>query len=230
MIEIELAAVLTLGFTLGLVHATDADHVVAIATILSENKSLKKTSVLGAFWGLGHTITLLFAGLVVLLLAVSIPQSLALFFEFMVGLVLIALGLSVIRKTLGRSKHIHSHLHDDKMHTHFHDHSKTGNHEHEHKSFIVGMFHGLAGSSALMLLTLSSIDSILEGFAFILIFGLGSILGMLIIGTLIGLPFALTSIRSGKWNIRIRLIAGSLSIALGFMIVYQISIVEGLLF
>ena len=230
MIEIELAVVLTLGFTLGLVHATDADHVVAISTILSENKSLKKTSVLGAFWGLGHTITLLFAGLVVLLLAVSIPQSLALFFEFMVGLVLIALGLSVIRKTLGRSKHIHSHLHDDKMHTHFHDHSKTRNHEHEHKSFIVGMFHGLAGSSALMLLTLSSIDSILEGFAFILIFGLGSILGMLIIGTLIGLPFALTSIRSGKWNIRIRLIAGSLSIALGFMIVYQISIVEGLLF
>lgn len=219
---IELAVASGLGITLGLVHALDADHVVAVSTIVSENRGLKRASVIGVFWGLGHTITLLFTGLIVLVLATSIPQTLALSFEFMVGIVLILLGLSVIRKALGRFKHVHPHSHDGKMHIHFHNHSKTESHSHEHKSLLVGMLHGLAGSATLTLLVLSSIGSILEGLAYILAFGLGSILGMLIISMLVGLPFALTSARFVRWNLRIRLMAGFLSIALGFLITYQL--------
>jgi cytochrome c biogenesis protein CcdA len=224
---IELPITLSLGFILGLEHALDADHVIAISTIISENKSLKKSSIIGVFWGLGHTFTLLFTGLLVLSLAVSIPQNLSLFFEFLVGIVLLILGIWVIRRALGKVGHIHPHSHNDKIHVHFHNH-ELDNHNHEHKSFFVGMVHGLAGSAALMLIVLSSINSVLEGIAYILVFGLGSILGMLIISTLIGLPFTFTSTRFKGLNQKIKLITGFLSIVLGFLITYKVIVIEEL--
>ncbi|MFH1327404.1 MAG: sulfite exporter TauE/SafE family protein, partial [Candidatus Bathyarchaeota archaeon] len=210
MVESGLTITLGLGFRLGLGHTLDVDHVVAISTILSENKSLKKTSVLGVLWGLGHTTTLFLAGLIVLAFAASIPQTLALSFEFIVGIILVMLGLFVIRNALGRFTHVHQHSHKGKVHSHFHNHRKSVSHAHEHKSFIVGMFHGLAGSAPLMLLVIASLRSIWEGLTDILIFGLGSISGMLTISTLIGLPLTLTSTRFEKWNQRIRLAAGFL--------------------
>jgi sulfite exporter TauE/SafE len=224
---IKLAITLGLGFILGLEHALDADHIVAVSTIISEHKSLRKSSIIGLFWGLGHTFTLLFAGFLVLSLAVSIPQNLSLFFEFLVGVVLLILGMGVVRRALGKVGHIHPHSHHGKIHIHFHSHgAEDQDHNHEHKSFFVGMIHGLAGSAALMLIVLTSIDSVLEGIAYILVFGLGSILGMLIISTLIGLPFVFTSIRFKSLNQKTRLISGFLSIVLGFFIICKI-ITEG---
>ena len=209
--------------------SSDADHIVAVSTLVSENRNLKKASMLGVFWGLGHTATLILAGMLILVFAVAIPPSLALFFEFMVGIILIMLGLSVITKTSGKSKHVHSHTHNGKEHIHFHNHNEVKYHNHAHKSFIVGMFHGLAGTATLVLLVLSSIDSIYEGASYILIFGIGSIIGMMIISTLIGLPIVYAHNRLRGWNTRIRIIVGSLSIIVGFTIMYQVAIIGGLI-
>ncbi len=222
MVGIDLVLALSLGFALGLEHASDADHIVAISTIISENKNVKKAASLGIFWGLGHTITLLLVSIILLTFSTSIPTNLVSFFEFTVGTILIILGVSVIKKGFDRLKHMHPHIHNNKTHIHSHDHNKTEEHNHKHKSFFVGMFHGLAGSATIMLLILPSLNSVFDGLAFILVFGIGSIGGMLIISTLIGLPFALSSKRFSTWNIRIRFIAGFISILLGSIIIYQI--------
>ncbi len=217
-------AILVLGFMLGLKHALDADHVVAVSAIVSENKNLKKSSLLGIFWGFGHTFTLLLVGLIVLIFKISIPQAVALSLEFLVGVVLVVLGLSVLQKV-----HLHYHLHEEGKHIHVHTHEHENSHSHEHKSFAVGMVHGLAGSGALMLLVLATIDTVAQGVFYILIFGFGSILGMLLISTAIGLPFAATA-NFENLNMKIRVIAGIISVLLGVAIIIEIGLVKGLFY
>ena len=218
-----LLSLLMLGFVLGLQHALDADHVAAVSAIASETKSVKKSSILGIFWGLGHTATLLFAGAIALLLKIAIPQKLALSFELLVGIMLVVLGFDVLRKAASNKVHLHFHEHDGKRHVHFHSHANPSSHihTHAHKSFIVGAIHGLAGSAALMLLVLSTVDSVFSGLLYIVVFGLGSIAAMLTISTIIGLPFKLTS-NFGKVNGAIKLIAGAASVVLGASIIYGI--------
>src|SRR3989338_11560551 len=216
---ISLLSLLVLGFVLGLEHALDADHVAAVTAIASETKSIKKSSLLGLFWGLGHTATLLIAGILVLLLKISIPEKLALSFEFLVGVVLVVLGIDVLRKTFMGKIHFHAHSHDGAEHIHIHSHKLSDSHDHAHKSFSVGALHGLAGSAALMLLVLATADSLFSGLLYILVFGLGSIVAMLTISTIIGLPFRLTS-NFSKANGTIKLITGAASIVLGVSIIY----------
>jgi len=218
-----LLSLLMLGFVLGLEHALDADHVAAVSAIASETKSVAKSSILGIFWGLGHTTTLFIAGLIVLIFKITIPQKLALSFELLVGAVLIVLGIGVLRKALGSKVHLHFHEHDGFRHVHLHSHAHLDSHAHTHahKSFIVGAIHGLAGSAALMLLVLATVDSTFTGLLYILVFGLGSIIAMLTISTAIGLPFKFTS-NFGKFNSAIKLIAGGASIVLGSSIIYGI--------
>ena len=218
-----LLSLLMLGFVLGLEHALDADHVAAVSAIASETKSVKKSSILGIFWGLGHTTTLFIAGIIVLIFQIVIPKNLALSFELLVGIRLIALGLGVLWKAAKSKIHLHIHEHDGAGHVHFHSHalSESHSHSHAHKSFIVGAVHGLAGSAALMLLVLATVDSFFSGLLYILVFGLGSIIAMLTISTIIGLPFRLTS-NFGKINGAIKLIAGFASIILGVSIIYGI--------
>ena len=228
---------LAFGFVIGLQHATEADHVTAVATLVSKNKKLVKASLLGALWGVGHTFTLFMAGLAVLLLAVSIPTKLALSLEFGVGLMLVVLGLSVIRSvrknrfldsffSMFATKHIHPHAHGNKIHAHPHSHGEE--HAHGHKSVIVGMIHGMAGSGALMLAVLSTVDSVVNGLVYITLFGIGSIVGMLAISTIIGLPFVFTARRFGRVNKYISAAAALVSIGLGISIMYEIGILEQL--
>lgn len=228
---------LAFGFVTGLQHATEADHVTAVATLVSKNKRLSKASLLGALWGAGHTLTLFMAGLAVLLLAISIPIKLALSLEFGVGIVLIVLGLSVIRSVrknafidsffkMFSTQHMHPHAHGNKIHVHPHNHDEE--HTHSHKSVIVGMIHGMAGSGALMLVVLSTVDSVMSGLAYIALFGIGSIVGMFVISTLIGLPFVFTAKRFGKMNKYIRTVAALVSIGLGISVMYEIGVMEQL--
>ncbi len=227
---------LTFGFVTGLQHAMEADHVVAVTTLVSRNKKLSKASVLGVLWGFGHTLTLFIAGLAVLLLAISIPEKLALSLEFGVGIMLIVLGLSVIRGTRRRglrdlftmftARHMHPHTHGDRIHVHPHSHD--GEHDHSHKSIIVGMVHGLAGSGALMLVVLSTVDSVVTGLGYIAIFGIGSIVGMFAVSTVIGLPFVFTAKRFDRLNKSIRIIASMVSVGLGVSIMYEIGVIEQL--
>lgn len=209
------------GFILGLKHALDADHVAVVTTMVSETKSIKKSSLVGTLWGLGHTATLLAVGLIVLLFKVSIPARAALALEFIVGIVVILFGINLLRKVARGTIHAHRHSHDGSVHTHFHSHAAQTSHRHNHRALAVGALHGLAGSAALTLLVLTTVKSALQGVAFILIFGLGSILSMLIVSSAIGLPFLLTK-RFAKVNAAIQTAAGAISIVIGLAIVFTI--------
>ena len=224
-------AALTLGFVYGLRHALDPDHMVAVSTIVSEQKSLARSSIVGTFWGLGHTTSLLAVGLLVLLLKISIPKNLELWMEMAVAVMLVILGVNVMlgaARKRGLQLHIHSHTHDGELHDHLHVHNRD-DHEHRHrivklgrKPFIVGLVHGMAGSAAITLAALTTIPSVLVGLVYIGLFGLGSIGGMLLMSALIGLPFAVTARRFSNLNLRVRLAAGLLSVVFGLMLAWNL--------
>lgn len=221
-------ALLGLGFALGLEHAFEPDHVVAVTSLISKQKNLKKASSLGAAWGLGHTTTLVIAGLIIITLKVTIPERIALSLEFLVGIAIVLLGIYVIWDLIKNKKHIHKHDHDDNTHIHFHSHKKGESHDHYHKSFAVGLIHGMAGSASLMLLVLSTTESVGIGITYILLFGIGSMVGMFIVGGLISLPFVFTSNRFTSLNKGIRYTTGAFSIIFGAFLMIKISFFEGL--
>ena len=225
-----LGTALVLGFILGIKHALDADHVVAVSTIVSRDPRPLRAARAGMFWGIGHTLTLFVAGVAVLFLKLSISDRVALTFEFLVGAVLVALGVQNLWDYWRTRFHTHSHE-SGETHVHFHTHRDGHDHHQtnrQRKSLFVGMTHGLAGSGALVLLVLSAIDSPLEGAAYILVFGLGSILGMMMIGTAMALPFSLSARRFGKLTRHIQLLAGGVSILLGALVMVQIGLLGGL--
>jgi len=234
--EQSLLAIFGLGLLYGIQHATDADHLVAVSTIVSEHKSFKWASFIGAFWGLGHTTTLFLVGLVVIGLRVAIPPRLALGLEFLVALMLVLLGSRILWRSFGVEKiHLHSHAHNPETHSHFHVHDSHGqDHSHAHpfrsmrKPFIVGMVHGLAGSAALMLLVLTTIPSVAAGIVYIVVFGIGSVGGMLLLSGLIGLPFILTAQRFSRVNRWIQVAAGVASLLFGLRLGWDIGFNEGL--
>ena len=228
--EASLYAAFGLGLILGIKHALDPDHLIAVSTIVSEHKELKWASLIGAFWGLGHTFTLFLVGLLVIGLRLTIPPRVALGLEFLVALMLILLGLNILWRSFQRERaHLHTHAHNPQTHVHFHVHgSAEEDHGHVHafksmrKPFFVGMVHGLAGSAALMLLVLTTIPTALAGLVYILIFGLGSVGGMLLLSSIIGLPFILTARRFTLLNRWIRLAAGAASILFGIYLGWEI--------
>lgn len=221
-------ALFGLGFVLGLKHALDADHVVALSTFVSQTRSLKQSSWFGISWGLGHTLTLLLVGLVILGFRLTVPEKLALAFEFLVGILLVGLGVNVIRKTLQGKYHLHVHEHGDAVvHTHLHAHRWSRLHSHAHASFAVGMVHGLAGSAALALLVLTTVQSVVAGLLFILVFGAGSILAMFITTTLIAVPLQVIG-RRESMNTTINIVAGTASVLIGCFLMYEIGVVNAL--
>jgi sulfite exporter TauE/SafE len=234
--EPTLYAAFGLGLILGIKHALDADHLIAVSTIVSEHKSLKWASLIGAFWGLGHTTTLCVVGLLVIGLRLTIPPKLALGLEFLVALMLVILGLNILWRSFGVEQiHLHTHAHNPESHTHFHLHGgREEDHGHAHpfkamrKPFFVGMVHGLAGSAALMLLVLTTIPAPLAGLAYIVIFGVGSVGGMLLLSSMIGLPFILTAQRFTLLNRWIRVVAGVASVVFGIILGWEIGFNQGL--
>jgi ABC-type nickel/cobalt efflux system permease component RcnA len=225
-----------IGLLFGIQHALDPDHLIAVSTIVSEQKNLKGASLIGAVWGLGHTSTLFVVGLVVIGLRVTIPERLALSLEFLVAIMLVLLGLRILWQSFGVDKiHLHAHSHSPETHTHFHVHADPKeDHRHSHpfksmrRPFLVGMVHGLAGSAALMLLVLGTIPSAVAGLIYIIVFGFGSVGGMLILSGLIGLPFVLTAERFTMLNRWIRVAAGGASILFGISLGWEIGFDQGL--
>lgn len=219
---------LGLGFLLGVRHAFDADHIAAVSTIVSKHKSIKISALVGIFWGLGHTLSLLLVGSAILLFKIEVPKRFALSFEFIVGIMLVLLGFNVLA-TINKNKvHLHRHKHGKEKHIHFHSHRQTKSHWHEHqllnKSLLVGVIHGLAGSAAIALLALATISSIWLGIIYILLFGIGSVTGMALISSIISLPFALTATKFWKIQKMLSAGAGLISMAMGFIIMYNIGI------
>ena len=225
-------AVLSLGFVYGLRHALDPDHMVAVSTMVSEHKSLARSSLIGTIWGLGHTASLMSVGLFVLLLKISIPKHVELWMEMAVAAMLVILGLNVIfglARKRGLQLHTHSHSHNGELpHSHLHVHREE-DHEHRHRlfrlgrrPFVVGLVHGMAGSAAVTLATLTTIPSVVLGMVYIGLFGLGSVGGMLLMSALIGLPFAITARRFSTINNRVRLAAGVLSVIFGLIVAWNL--------
>jgi sulfite exporter TauE/SafE len=223
--ELSTFSVLAIGFVLGLQHATEADHLAAVSTIVSEKKNLFTASIVGGLWGIGHTISLFAVGLLVILLKFQISESLEAKLEACVGAMLVLLGLNALRKLFQASKvHVHSHEHDGHKHVHIHTHGEAAERSHHRlspRSVVIGMVHGLAGSAALMLLVVPTIPSPAIALLYIVIFGIGSIGGMMAMSFLIGLPFHFTAGRFDVLNRGIRLIAGIFSLGLGFSIMYE---------
>lgn len=240
-------SVLALGFVLGLKHAIEADHLAAVSTIVSERKTLLSSSLVGGLWGIGHTLSLFIAGVVVIFFRFEISPGTERAIEFCVGLMLVALGANALRKLLkAQSLHLHVHKHGTRaqIHPHLHSnphegsveaHSRDSTHAtharepHLHRAFrpgarpiLIGMVHGLAGSSALMLLVLTTISSPVIGMTYIIIFGLGSIGGMMLMSTLIGLPIYLTAVRFNRANLAVRGLGGLFSLGFGLFTIYQI--------
>lgn len=216
-----LLTLLGLGFLLGIEHATDADHVAAVSTLTSESKNIKHSAMHGIYWGLGHTFTLFFVGLLLLLFKITIPQKLAVSFEFIVGLMLVFLGINLFVKIFKSRFHLHLHMHNSIIHAHYHTHAAQHSHKHSRASFFVGLVHGLAGSAALMLLVLATVKSVFSGLMYILVFGVGSILGMLLISISISIPILLVK-NLGRIHLIIRSIASLVSIFIGITVILNI--------
>lgn len=231
---------LTLGFALGLKHATEADHLVAVTTIVSEHRSVWRSAAVGGLWGLGHTSALFAVGSLLILLRVTIPEGVRVALELSVALMIVLLGTRILYLVLRgrRDVHVHSHAHGGRTHTHLHFHDRANAHaaQDSHavsharhglwgwRPLLVGVVHGLAGSGLLTLFVLNEVmrgGSRLLGFAYLLIFGVGSIGGMLLMSTLIGLPFALTAARLRRIDTPVRLLAGCLSVAFGLYYGWQ---------
>jgi sulfite exporter TauE/SafE len=226
-------SLLAFGFVLGLKHAVDADHLAAVSTIASERRSLLSSSLVGALWGVGHTFSLIAAGVIVIFLHLEISNRVSQILEFCVGLMLVFLGLNTLRRIArGAKLHMHVHEHGGKLHAHPHVHNhgqKDLPHTHHGLRFgtrplFIGIVHGMAGSAALMLLVLQSISSPLVAFIYIIVFGVGSIGGMMIMSTLFAIPARLTVTSFQRANFALRCLAGLFSLSFGLFMIYEIGI------
>ncbi len=258
-------AIALLGLLLGMRHATDPDHVIAVTTILSREHRLVVAARIGVVWGLGHTLTVLLVGAAIIVFKIAIPVRLGLAMEFAVAVVLIMLGVgaaaSLMRKAATRMRaslseqesvvvHAHAHAHGGAVHLHSHVHVDSRENiddamHHDHRisadrlppfaarrpllrSFAVGLVHGLAGSAAIALLVLSAIPQPLWATLYLVIFCVGTVIGMGLITTAIATPFMVVS-RRASW-IHQGLVTGSglLSFGFGLFLAYQIGIVDHL--
>jgi ABC-type nickel/cobalt efflux system permease component RcnA len=228
---------LGLGLLFGLKHATEVDHVVAVSTIVSDHRTIWRSALVGALWGAGHTLSLLIVGMFVICFRVAIPLPVATWLELGVAFMISGLGLLAVARALCRRRDIHFHRHDHNGQSHFHVHFHDRGTEHEHrgtlhshaiaglglKPFLVGGMHGLAGSAALTLLLLTQIQSTVIRLLYLLVFGLGSVCGMLAMSSLIGLPFAFTSRRLARGHFGLQAFFGTVSVVFGLWYAYQVN-------
>ncbi|GGB42411.1 sulfite exporter TauE/SafE family protein [Fictibacillus barbaricus] len=213
MNEIELVSILTLGFMLGIKHALEPDHIIGVSTIASQSKKLSKSALAGVFWGVGHTATLLTVGMGLIFLKSDVPEKYAMSLEFLVGIMLVYFGLSAI------------YSHKNKTHSEAHGRSfvkfSYG------KALFMGFIHGLAGSAALVLLTMSTVDNLLEGGLYIVVFGAGTVVSMLFFTTIIGIPFIMSANKKTFHKPLIQL-TGVISTLFGIYYMYNLGVTEGL--
>ncbi|GLR83744.1 urease accessory protein [Bradyrhizobium iriomotense] len=224
-------AILGLGFLLGMQHALEADHVAAVSAIAARRSNAAEIVKHGLTWGLGHTVTLfLFAG-AALLLGQAIPQHLSVRLETAVGIMLMILGGHVLWRLWCDRVHFHQHRHPNgASHLHLHAHANEtgphnlGAHEHAHgfrwRTLIVGLMHGMAGSAALLVLAVSQVANSREGLLYMLLFGVGSMIGMAALSTAIAIPLVISA-RTLTWANRVlQLIAGGVALGIGLMTVF----------
>ncbi|MDP3090672.1 MAG: hypothetical protein Q8N04_08345 [Nitrospira sp.] len=228
MVESNLLTFLSVGFLLGLRHALDADHLAAVSTVLAERPSVRASGLVGLWWGVGHTLTLMLVGAVVLVSGVHIPEPVALLAESGVGLLLVVLGGTLALKLFRERWHLHRHVHDGEPHVHLHSHRRREDHAHPHwarqslRPLLIGMAHGVAGSAALMLVIVSNTSGIGQGLLYIAVFGLGSIGGMLMIGLTLSVPVIYSRAIGQRAFFAVQGAASLGSVGLGLWMLYRL--------
>jgi ABC-type nickel/cobalt efflux system permease component RcnA len=258
---ISFLSIIAVGFVLGMRHATDPDHVIAVTTIVSNQRNSMRAALIGAFWGLGHTLTIFVVGAGIILFNLVIPVRVGLSMELSVAVMLIVLGLINVRSFLhsmpvpsttnhdeGKIIHSHSHSHGDYVHNHPHAHQPEA---HPHpptqtplawldrvfgkvigyqyvRPLVVGIVHGLAGSAAVALLVLTTIRDAHWAIAYLLVFGVGTIAGMMVITMGLASTFRVVSGRRRSISRELTMASGVLSVAFGLLVAYQICVVSGL--
>lgn len=252
-------SILAVGFFLGMRHATDPDHVIAVTTIVSNQRNKARAALIGAFWGVGHTVTIFVVGAAIILFNLVIPVRVGLSMELSVAVMLIILGLMNVTgflrsmpaasiETTQNIVHSHPHAHGDHVHSHAHAHQPDG-HSHPHdpttlawmdrafgkaglyqylRPLVVGIVHGLAGSAAVALLVLTTIRNLHWAIAYLLIFGVGTIAGMMLITMSIASAFTMVGRGRQKFSSRLAFASGLLSLGFGLFVAYQICFVNGL--
>ncbi len=205
-----LLSTLIFGFVLGLRHSLEPDHIAAVSTIVSDGKSFLRASLTGCLWGVGHTLSLLIVGGIIILLKLDISASLEKPVDLLVALALIFLGVNA----LWRLYKISTAKEEAEIESH--------SHQHRSRSLIVGMIHGLAGSGALTLLIGASISPPSMAFFFLIIFGIGSIAGMTLASVFLTVPLRFTFFRYSALHYCLRGFAGIFSLVFGFWILYDL--------
>jgi high-affinity nickel permease len=253
-------SIIAIGFFLGMRHATDPDHVIAVTTIVSRQNKISRAALTGIFWGVGHTLTIFVVGTAIILFGVVIPARIGLSMELSVALMLVLLGVmnvaafmrsarSVAKVELGApAVHSHPHSHGDYIHTHPHAHAPEA-HPHapdktpvarmdqlfgkvgiyrQLRPLLVGIVHGLAGSAAVALLVLTTIRDPRWAIAYLLVFGVGTVAGMMLITMSIASAFTFFGRKHANFSVRLGLASGLLSLAFGLLLIYQIGFASGL--
>jgi high-affinity nickel-transport protein len=254
-------SILAVGFFLGMRHATDPDHVIAVTTIVSNQRNSMRAALIGGFWGLGHTLTIFVVGAGIILFNLVIPVRVGLSMELSVAVMLIILGVwnvagfvrsmpagSIRDQATEKVVHSHPHSHGDFFHNHPHSHQHAVDSDSpDHipldwmdrifgkvslyqylRPLVVGIVHGLAGSAAVALLVLTTIRNVHWAVAYLLIFGVGTIAGMMLITMSIASAFRLMASGRQKFSRRLALASGLLSLGFGLFVAYRICFVNGL--
>jgi hypothetical protein len=234
-----LLAILALGFFLGMRHATDSDHVVAVTTIVSREKSIRSASLVGALWGIGHTLTILLVGGAIILFGIVFPPRVGLTMEFSVAVMLVVLGAMNVAGFRRDVTALHAEHHrtdaplpsaGETPHVHFPLRiiARVGGYNAALRSLVVGTVHGLAGSAAAALLVLTTIRDSRWALLYLFLFGIGTIAGMMLITSAIAVPLVHTARRFPNWKRHMAWVTGLVSVCFGLLLVYQIGFVDGL--
>lgn len=223
----------------GLEHAFEADHLLAVNSLVTNRNNLKESVKDGIYWGIGHTLTIFVVAVLMIGFKVAVSESIFSYLEATVGLMLVFLGIYRLTKLFKKNTHTHTYSHSHTLsnsdpvshlhsHTYSHSHIVTvSNHTHPNKlnsfnaAFGVGLVHGLAGSGALVVLVLSQMKTTLEGLSYILIFGIGSIIGMFIASGLFSLPYGKSVLKSQKLQFILIIISSLLCILYGGKVIYE---------
>lgn len=257
---IGLFSIIVVGFFLGMRHATDPDHVIAVTTIVSRQRNIMRAAWTGIFWGIGHTITIFSVGVGIILFNLEIPVRLGMSMELSVAIMLIFLGLMNVvsfRRLLPEISaaahsndsivHSHVHSHGDYFHDHAHQHAADlPPYEHQHaplafldrafggsqlyqhvRPLAVGLVHGLAGSAAVALLVLATIPNSRWAIAYLLVFGIGTIAGMMVITMSIASTFYLVGRNREGFTRKLSLASGLISLVFGSVVAFEICVVHG---
>ena len=224
-----IASVTLLGLFLGMRHSTDSDHIVAVSTLVSRQGSIRSSAAIGMLWGLGHTITIFLVGSAIIIFGVAIPPRLGLSMEFSVALMLILLG---VLNLTGLLKRITERFTPPPITADLEDFARPNAGKlglfHKVRPLFIGLVHGLAGSAAVALLVLSTIRNPLWATAYLLVFGFGTMAGMMLMTATISLPLVYAQNRFAKLTSHLTVLSGLVSVAFGAFLVFQIGFVDGL--